>query len=326
MKTYQIRRIENDPRNGSALLTVMIVVVISMMATASLFAYSLNTTHRIRVMTEAIRAKAIAEAGANRAYNAMVLDKTLRGSRTLYSGTSFGDGTYTVTLEEMPNGWTRMVSDGHFGRADHSIGCDVRIDDGSAAAGTNAAPSFADFGIFCNGALVINGTPKNINGDLHSNGSFALHGVYANVNGHISAPPPNDVPAGLAAPWQNVHFPQLWEPEFQAWLAEQQAAGIPVTRYNGSQTFKKDHTFNGITIIDGAVTFIGSGTRTINGLFYVSGSFTANGSTTLSGSIMAGGSMTINGASAILAYDGTIVGGGEDPIAEGPEPIEIWWD
>ena len=36
MKTYQIRRIENDPRNGSALLTVMIVVVISMMATASL--------------------------------------------------------------------------------------------------------------------------------------------------------------------------------------------------------------------------------------------------------------------------------------------------
>ena len=328
MKTNQASR---SSRQGSALLTVMIVVMITTIAAGGLYAFSATTLQRTRLVTESIRAKAIAEAGANRAYT-QLNESGLDTSESIYDGVEFAGGDYSVTCQLVGENWLRMVSVGNFGRAQHKVGLDVRfaeVDDGD---GDEDAPGFLaamNYGIFCNGAFVINGTPKNVNGDLHSNGSFALHGTYANVNGKVSAPPPNDVPASHAAPWQNIHFPQLWEPEFKAWLEAQEAAGVSVTRLTGSQTFKKDQTFNGITVIDGSVTFIGSGTRTINGLLYVSGSFTANGSTSLNGSIMVGGSLTINGASAILTYAN--VAGGGDPVAEEDETEyeiaqEIWWD
>ncbi len=308
-----------ESRRGSAMVTVMLVVVVTLMATASLFAFSTSTTHRVRILTEAIRAKAIAEAGANRGYNALCQDYSLRTVGTLYEDVAFGGGLYSVTLTPMDGGWTRMVSVGTFGRATHQVGLDMR----DTLDGQSSTPDFLEYAIFCNGAMTINGTPKQIDGDLHSNGAFTLNGEYTNVDGMVSAPPPNSIPASHAAPWSSIPFPLLSDPDFQAFLAEAEASGIPVTRYNGSQTFKKDHTFNGITIINGSVTFIGSGTRNIDGMFYVSGSMTANGSTSLSGCIMVGGSLTINGASAILSHSAVV---GEDEEADSNVVAEVWWD
>ena len=318
-------------KRGSAMVTVMLVVVVSMMTTASLFAFSSSTVHRVRLLTEAIRAKAIAEAGINRGYNALQQDQSLRVTGTLYPTVEFGEGTYMVTTERMTGGWSRMISVGTFGRAEHQIGLDVRMDADSNADGTNDVVGVADFlkyAIFCNGSFVINGTPKGITGDLHSNGSFGLNGTWANVSGQVSAPPPNSIPEANKAEWTNIHFPQISDPDFQAYLAEAAAAGIPVTFLSGNQTFKKDQTFNGITVINGAVTFIGSGERVINGLLYIAGSFTANGSTTLNGAIMVGGAATINGASAILGYNADTIGAeGEDELAtEDGDFKEIWWD
>ncbi len=308
-----------DRRRGSAMVTVMLVVVVTMMATASLFAFSTSTTHRIRILTESIRAKAIAEAGANRGYNALCLNYALRSSGNLYESVDFGGGRYSVTLTPMEGGWTRLVSVGTFGRAQHQVGLDMR----DTLDGQSSLPRFLEYAIFCNGAMTINGTPRQVDGDLHSNGSFALHGEYTNVDGQISAPPPNSIPATHSAPWTSIPFPLLSDPEFQTFLAEAEAAGIPVTRYNGSQTFKKDHDFTGITVIDGSVTFIGSGTRDITGMLYISGSLTANGSTSLSGCLLVGGSMTVNGASAILSH-ASVVGEEEEPDSN--VVAEIWWD
>lgn len=314
------------------MVTVMLVLVITMMASASLFAFSSNTVHRSRLLTEAIRAKAIAEAGINRGYNALQKDRELRQTQTLYSDMDFGDGSYTVTTERMTGGWCRMISAGTFGRAEHQIGLDVRMDSDGDADGTNDVAGVVDFlqyAIFCNGSFVINGTPKGITGDMHSNGSFGLNGTWVNVSGHVSAPPPNSIPEANKAEWHNIPFPQISDPAFQAYLAEAAAAGIPVTILSGNQTYKKDQTFNGITVINGAVTFIGSGERIINGLLYIAGSFTANGSCTLNGAIMVGGAMTINGASAIMGYNSSTIGAGdedEEPVAEDGDFKEIWWD
>ncbi len=310
-----------NPRSkrGSAMVTVMLIVVVSMLATASLFAFSSSTVHRVRLLTESIRAKAIAEAGANRGYNSLCKDYyTLRESDSLYADISFGGGSYSVSLESMSNGWTRLISVGSFGRAEHRVGLDMR----DSLFGSSSTPDYLDYALFCNGAMTLNGTPKGIDGDLHSNGSFGLNGTYDNVNGLISAPPPNDIPVANQAVWSSKPFPLLTDTSFQEFLAKAEAAGVTVTRYSGNQTFKKDHVFDGITIIDGSATFIGSGTRSITGLFYVSGSLTANGSTELSGAIMTGGSCTINGASALLNH------GDIDGVeAEDPNIVaEIWWD
>ena len=331
MKTTLFCQRRSNSRQGSAMVTVMLVIIITMMATASLFAFSSATVNRVRLITEAIRAKAIAEAGINRGYNALQQDRELRKTQTLYSGVEFGEGSYTVTTERMSGGWSRMISVGTFGRAEHQLGLDVRMDSDDDADGTNdvvSVPDFLKYAIFCNGSFVINGTPKGITGDLHSNGSFGLNGTWANVSGHVSAPPPNSIPEANKAEWSNIPFPQISDPAFQAYLTEAAASGIPVTYLSGNQTFKKDQTFNGITVINGAVTFIGSGNRVINGLLYIAGSFTANGSTTLNGAIMVGGAATINGASAILGYNAATIGVDEDeePVAEDGDFKEIWWD
>ena len=319
-------------RQGSAMVTVMLVVVVTMMATASLFAFSSSTVHRVRLLTEAIRAKAIAEAGINGGYVALRQDRSRRTSGILYSDAAFGEGAYTVTTERRNGGWSRMVSVGSFGRAEHQIGLDVRMDSDRDAEGTNDVADIADFlkyAIFCNGSFQINGTPKNINGDLHANGSFGLSGNWDNVYGTVAAPPPNSIPDANRADWTHIHFPQPSEKSFQDFLTEAAAAGIPVTQLSGNQVYKKDQTFNGITVIHGSVTFQGSGNRVINGLFYVSGSMTVNGSTTLSGAMLVGGALTINGASAILAYNADAIGAGDDgeeAVAEDGDFKEIWWD
>ena len=314
-------------RRGSAIVTVMLVVVVTMMAAGSLFAYSTSTTHRIRIMTEAIRAKAIAEAGANRGYDALRQNYGLRTMSTLYDNVAFADGNYTVTLEDMASGWTRLVSVGTFGRAEHRVGLDMRNsfhrEEGSE--GSDGGLAFLDYAIFVNGATTVNGTPKQVDGSLHSNGSFVLNGTYANVNGKVSAPEPNAIPASHKADWKHIHFPSTTE--FRDFLDKE---GIPYNLETGSMTYHKDHVFNGITIVTGSVTFRGSGTREINGILYVGGSMTANGSTTLTGSLMVGGSLTINGASAVLSHEATIGGGGGSDGEPGTEianvVAEIWWD
>lgn len=330
MKTTVPTPSNSRSRRGSALVTVMLVITVTMITAGSLFAYTASTTHRVRILTEAIRAKAIAEAGANRGYNELMASG-MDSAASLFDNEAFAGGNYTVTAEVVDAQWLRMVSIGTFGRAEHRVGLDVRFDEVDNGDGDDGEPGFLDFlnyGIFCNGAFTINGTPKEVNGDMHANGSFALNGTYDNVNGMVSAPPPNGIPDTHKADWQPVPFPQLWDPAFQTWLTEMEAAGTTVTRLNGNQTFHKDHEFSGITIIDGSVTFRGAGTRTIGGLLYISGSLTSNGSTSLNGSIAVGGSLTINGASAILTYSG--IGGageeGEEGTTEMEIAQEIWWD
>ena len=331
MKTDPAVRSNPEARRGSAMVTVMLVVVVSMIAVGSLFAFTTSTTHRIRILTEAIRAKAIAEAGASRGYSDLTASG-LNTPETLYDDEDFAGGRYSVTCASVASNWIRMISIGTFGRAEHRVGVDVRfaaVDDGDA---DDNIPSFLDafhYGIFCNGAFTINGTPKDVDGDLHANGSFTLNGTYDNVDGKVSAPPPNSIPASHKADWVEIPFPQLSDPAFQTWIAEQEAAGIAVTRLNGSQTFKKDHDFTGITLINGSVTFIGSGERNIAGILYISGSLTANGSTTLNGSILVGGSLTINGASAILTYANITGSGGEEGDEDEDQfeiAQEVWWD
>jgi hypothetical protein len=322
-----------SPRQGSAIVTVMLVVVLTFTAVGSLFAYSASTIHRIRIMTEAIRAKAIAEAGANRAYNALSQNFALRNVDTLYTNEPFADGSYHVTFEALSNGWTRMIAQGTFGRATQSLGLDMDIASDGGAADDPGTPGFfegLDKAVFANGTLTVNGNAKGIDGWLHTNNSWDYNGTYANVVGSISAQSSKSpIPAEFEAPWSNIPFPLISDLDFQAWLDEQAAAGVSVVRLNGNQTYKKDATFNGITIVNGDVTFLGAGNRTITGMLYVAGNLTANGSTTLDGAILVGGVATINGASAILTGSTDYMAGGEEE--EGSEEkftiaSEVWWD
>ena len=326
----RIRKMDNNKRSaqcGSALVTVMIVLTVIFIATAGLSSFALNTVHRVHRMTDTIRAKAIAEAGANQAYNQLRVPENynkLRNDAAAFPQTDFAGGSYEIVLEPDADGRTRVISIGRFGRAEERVGLEMRDDNYDEAGGTTL-PEFLEYAVFCNGAMTMNGAPQELNGNLQINGSFVLNGNYENINGAIAAPPPNNIPEQYQADWEVVHFPRLDDPDFQDFLAEARAAGI-LTEYDGNQTIRGDQTFEGVTVVDGSVTFQGGGTRKIEGLLYVNGSFTVNGSTELSGAILVGGSMTINGSSAILSHD-PIQGIGEDVAGLEPNVVtSVWWD
>ena len=307
-----------DGRDGSALVTTTGVIVIVMLITGSLSTYVLSGSHSVRRMADMARARAIAEAGANRAYDALRDNYSLRSTTqtNLFPRTDFGGGSYIVAVDpDDANNVTRVVSTGRFRSAEYRVGVDLR--DTNVGAGI---PRFAEYAIFSNGSLTLNGSPQEMNGDLHSNDQFTLNGNYDTVNGLVYAPNSSAIPEAHRGDWAPVHFPRLSDPDFQEFLDAARAAGI-LTEYSGDQTFQGSHTFDGITVVDGSVTFRGSGTREINGLLYISEGFTANGSTSMSGSILVGGNATINGSSAILGY--------QPPPGSALEPhvvVSGWWD
>ncbi len=300
-------------RSGSALLSVMIVVFIVSMTAGAFYAFSSQNLFQAKRMTDAIHARAIAEAGANEAVSQLIADYTLRQDAGNFLQTDFGGGAYHVTLTNS-EGRCIVMSRGTFGTASQVIGIELRdLNREEWNGGTNDPPTWRDFALFANGDLTFNGSPTVI-GDVHTNNRWDLNGVYSSVNGMVSALNATDIPEAYRATWQLVPFPSLSDPDFQAVVAEARANGT-LTEYFGNQSFKKDQALSGIVIVHGDLTFIGSGVRTVNGLLYVTGDVTANGSgtMTLQGALLAGGNISFNGVAGVFSHASV----GEEQVEEG---------
>ena len=310
-------------RRGSSLITVMFVITITSLVAGSLYTVSSSMTGNVRTMADRIRAKAIAEAGANAVYSALRTDYDLRNKANAFPMTEFEGGSYAITLTTDDKGGTRVLSVGRYRHAEARVGLDMR----DANHADSGVPEYLEYAIFSNGDLRFNGTPPYVEGNLHTNNDWTLNGSYDNVDGKISAQNSDSIPVAYRADWQVVPFPQLSDPEFQAFLADAEAQGI-LTWYNGDQTFQGSSSFSGVVVVDGNLTFNGSGDRTVDGMLYVVGNVTANGSgsMTLDGVLLSGGNITFNGASGMFDHNAT----SSDPNAgEDPEPhvvVSGWWE
>ncbi len=291
-------------RQGSALVTTMLVIMVSAVAAGSMYSLSSSMANRVRFMTDDIAAKAIAEAGANQAYS-ILRNQFYTGANNpdLFPLTTFGGGTYQVTVLSATNGVIRLVSEGLYGRGKARVGLDMRDTFWDESGG----PPFLSYAIFANGSLRFNGNPPTIDGGLHTNMDWILNGTYDNVTGLISAQNSASIPEAYRAVWQLIPFPKLDDPEFQEFLAAADDLGI-LTRMTGDQTFPRSIDFDGVVVIEGNVIFRGSGDRTINGMLYVTGDITSNGSgsMTLNGMLLAGGNILYNGAAGIFTHQDVI--------------------
>lgn len=316
-------------RNGGGIVTVMFVMMVMMIVAGSLHAFSISMPRRVRLMTDAIRAKAIAEAGINRGYSMLREDYT--GSRSAFplSDSAFGGGRYDVRLINLSSNQVRLVSTGHFGIANALVGIDAR-NSGMIDPNSRIAPqSPFRHSIFSNGKLTVNGTPKLVRGSMFTNNEFDLNGQYRNVEGLIFARNSEDIPEANRGVWQERPFPQLTDPDFAAFIEDARARGI-LTEFNGNTTFPKDRVYNGIVVVRGNLTHNGSGTRTVNGMLYVTGNATFNGSSaiTVEGSFLVGGNLTFNGASITLCefnYNDTNLPI-EEEVPDDHVVIDAWWD
>lgn len=319
---------KQNARNGSAIVTVMTVVLVMMIVAGSLYTVSAAMPIRVRRLTDAIRAKAIAEAGINRAYS--LLRNDLSGGLAAFPfGAQFADGRYDLRAVSLSNGEARIISVGRFGTAEARVGADLRNTAvTNPGGGGNPHHPFGQ-SVFSNGRLTINGTPSQINGSLFTNNDFTLNGQYRNVNGLIYARNSESIPASHRGAWAEVPFPRQTDPGFAAFLEAAQAKGI-LRVFNGNTTFPRDQVYNGIVVVNGNLTHNGSGTRTVNGMLYVTGNVTFNGSSsiTVNGSLLVGGNITFNGSSIVnsrFTYDPTFLPH-EEETPEDHVVIDVWWE
>ena len=293
-------------RSGSALLSVVVIATIVFIVTGGLCAFSLGTAQQVRHMTDTIRAKAIAEAGANEAYSRLSVPTdyySLRTNATAFPTTEFGGGSYQIILEPETRGRTRVVSVGRFGVAEQRV--NLHLWD------ANVPPRYFGYAIFANGDINFNGKPRFIEGDAHSNqiwilGNNALN-LYDNINGLIGAQNQADIPSShrMAWDWEEIPFPSLSDVEFQEFLEAADAAG-QLTTMDGRPLGGNDALIvNGVCVVYGNLTVNGGAQLSVNGLLYVTGNVTSNGSGDIDivGTILAGGNVRLNGSSSSFQYD-----------------------
>lgn len=340
-------------RRGSSLLMVLGVIAVVAVATASIASLTLNLPGWMRRQTDAIRAKAIAEAGLNEAYARLRDDFSLRYQPLAFGQRSFAGGTYNVTVTPVGERAARLLSVGRYGIAEVRVGMDVR--NAAAQSGDSGSdqrpPNPWQYAMFANGNLRLNGTPPTVRGALHSNQEFRLSGNPRNIEGIITArsivSTGGEIPPQQIGTFREVPFPSLSDPYFVQLLATAQANGAVrsggtfresdlatihgnVLWVTGNATFHGSFTFNGVIVATGRITLRGSGTRVLNGLMYTPGDITSDGSTDLylTGSMMAGGNIEFNGASSIFTH--APVGPGEEGYEqEGPPDrivVSAWWE
>jgi len=323
-------------RQASAMVVVMTLVILAVFITGSMAAFSTSLAPVVRRMAANIRAKAIAEAGLNRAYALLAEDFSRRTASPLLPSTSFGGGSYDVRVESVGTRAARVYSTGRFGPAEARL-C-MLVENRNETAEERPSDPLSPWGraIFANGNLRLNGTPPAVRGDLHSNQQFRLSGRPDNILGTVTARTFNwsggVLPPSQIGVFQEIRFPQLSDEYFVRLYAAAQARNAirpggtyreadlsalsgGVVWFTGDVTFHGSFQFTGDMVVAGNITFQGSGTRVLNGLLYTPGHVTANGATTLmlTGAMLAGGNIEFNGASSIFTHAAVGPAGEQDP-------------
>lgn len=176
MKTMVLR---DDGRSGSALATVMVLILVLAIIVGSMAKVSSQRAFTARTLADFARAQAIAEAGAHHAYSVISTNYSLRLRNDLFPKTNFADGAYDVNLLTNTYGATLILSTGWYGRAVTDVLLDA-VKAGDPPSSNYDPGAIFDFAIVSggvmnfggNGLLVIQGGV----GRVHSNDDFDMNG------------------------------------------------------------------------------------------------------------------------------------------------------
>jgi hypothetical protein len=310
---------------GSALVTVMIIIFIISLTAGGFYSFSASMLRQSETMTDAVRARAIAEAGANQAVRRLLDDfderDTMDGEET-----AFGGGSYVISVDN-DDERSALSVEGRYGDASAVVGVALRD------ANQSNLPEWSEYSMFTDGQIRLSGTPTiNASATLHANMNFIVNGNWNSIDGAISAANESDIaamlPSSQVIPWEVKPFPTLDSAHFQLLRAAAVASG-ELEEIFGDKVYKKNQApTKELTIVHGNVTFQSAGTRNINGILYVTGNIRANGSSTFNiwGTMMADGEIDFNGASGTFDYRTNayekIVG-----PSSGSNEVEVtgWW-
>lgn len=190
MNTLQIKTFQS--KNGSALLTVMGIVLLIAALAAGVVALGRQQVFSSVRLRDYVKAQMIAEAGVNDAYNLMKTNFTARPS-TLPKEFECGigeTGTYNIVVNTVTNdiNAASIISTGYYGTASAMVRADVK---NYPIATINGAPVQGGgnpygFAILSGGNLgwAGNSDMQMSNGFMHCNGNYSANGnniVWGNV-------------------------------------------------------------------------------------------------------------------------------------------------
>ena len=165
-------------KQGAALVTMMIILLLVCMASAALVAFATQQSHATERIRDYMKAQAYAEAGINDAYNAIKTNFSAAGNAALFPSKDFEDGNYDVTVTVVGDDQASLVSVGECGDATITVKADVK-NFGRGTEGSEPQPidPYA-YTWLVNGEMRMNGSSEFV-GYLHANNNIDVNGSSA---------------------------------------------------------------------------------------------------------------------------------------------------
>ena len=172
-------------RRGSALVTLMVVILLVSIAGAALVGFAKQQAFSITRVRDGLKAQAYAEAGANEAYSVLKAAFANAQDPSKFPVRTFGDGEYDATVTPVGADQASIVSVGKCGAATITVKCDVMDMGPSVPGGGGGAPGpeppAYDYAILVGGYFKFRGCGDISGGGvggalLHANGEFSIQG------------------------------------------------------------------------------------------------------------------------------------------------------
>lgn len=190
MKTMLLRLC--GPRAGSALVTVMGVIILVALVGAGMVTLGRQQIHSARRLRDYAKAQIIAESGVNAAYCVLKTNFTARNDPSKFPLTQFGDGSYDATVLPISSNLAAITSTGLCGLARAVARADIK--NFPLPGPTNQPPlpqgAFA-YAVVSGDTMTWNGNgTMTINGaGIHSNSRYKMTGceVITGQNCNVSS-------------------------------------------------------------------------------------------------------------------------------------------
>jgi len=317
MKTEKI-----NTRQGFALFTVLIAMTVASLAVSGAVGVSLQRTHSMRRIVENTKAKTYAEAGLDEAYNRLSTNFNLRNDPSAFPLTTYGDGSYNITVTAIDSSTVILQAVGVCGGASSSAAIAIKnYGPGGSGSGGTSSPIAWDKTLFAAGTLRMNGN-GNVDGDLHSNDALTLNGscdispgpvnisssTSIRINGGVTTPGTITAPSvtingsktsGMTVSEEAV--PTVAAPDMTDLLNDYYNTAVANGQVlNGNQNINGNSTWNnkpgGVVWINGRASF--NGNFTYDCIVIATGNISMNGNCSYNG--------TSGETGGLVSRDGTI--------------------
>ncbi len=167
-------------KEGFALFSVLFIIAILSVMLGMLAKMGGQRAFTAKQLTHQVKALAYAEAGIDYAYSILSLDFEQRNNSSLSTETSYGDGSFALTITSVSNNYAIINSIGKSGQATRTV--EILVDDETAGSG-GSTPATDYSGMEGFNYAVLSGGTFNFRGGgtvtglkMHSNSAIDIRG------------------------------------------------------------------------------------------------------------------------------------------------------